>query len=74
MKGRLQEEKKIFRLRPLGLDAFQNPKNLLFKLGFGPRLSGFSFGPFSILNFSFLFFMNLPIYHFLHSFIPEISQ
>jgi len=39
MKGRLQEEKKILilvvYLRPLGLDAFQNPKNLLLNLVLG---------------------------------------
>jgi len=78
MKGRLQEKKKILilvvRLRPLGLDASQNPKDLLLNLVFGSRLSDFSLGLFSILSFLFLFFMNLPIYHFLHSFIPEISQ
>jgi len=39
MKGRLQEEKKILilvvRLRPLGLDVSQNPKNLLLNLVLG---------------------------------------
>jgi len=39
MKGRLQEKKKILilavRLCPLGLDFFQNPKNLILNLVLG---------------------------------------